>query len=123
MEGQSPLSKDAIRQQMFQHIASHWDISSIDELDPIVLLLIESLASELYTVRQELSDSNLRILEKIAGLLTPSAMIFPKPAHAVAKMDILEPTLYVDKYTELQAKNLSQEMQNQGIFSRCFSCL
>ena len=67
MDDQNYLSKDSIRQQMFEHAASQWGISSIEELDPIVLMLIEGLASELYTVRQELSDSHLRILEKIAS--------------------------------------------------------
>ncbi len=120
MNDQNTFSKDAIRQQMFQHAASFWGISSIEELDPIVLLLIEGLASELYTVRQELQDSHLRILEKIAGLLTPSAMIFPKPAHAVAKMSTIEPILYIDKFTGLQVKNLPQETQSLGVDTLTF---
>lgn len=120
MNDQSLFSKDAIRQQMFQHAASFWGISSIEELDPIVLLLIEGLASELYTIKQELQDSHLRILEKIASMLTPSAMIFPKPAHAIAKMNTIEPILYVDKYTGLQVKNLPQETQSLGIDTLTF---
>lgn len=115
MEDQNYLSKDAIRQQMFQYAATFWNIDSIEELDPVILMLIEAMASELYTVRQELRDSHLRILEKISGLLTPSAMIFPKPAHAVAKMNTIEPILYINKYTELQAKNLPQEIQSRGV--------
>lgn len=98
------ISKDSIRQRMYQQAALFWNVSSVEELDPIVLLLIESLCSEIYTIEQELQDSHLRILEKIANLLTPSDMIFPKPAHAIAKMDIIEPTLLINKNTVLQAK-------------------
>jgi len=84
------LSKDYIRQQMIRHAVNHWHVRDVEELDPVVLLLIEALSSEIYTVKQELQDSNLRILEKISNLLTPSVFIFPKPAHAIAKMDIVE---------------------------------
>ena len=120
MEDQNYLSKDSIRQKMFQHIVSFWGINSIEELDPAVLQLIEGLSSELYTVRQELHDSHLRILEKIAGLLTPHAMIFPKPAHAIAKIDIQEPIYMLNQYTQLQAKNLPQEIQNRGVNTLTF---
>lgn len=114
------ISKDSIRQRMYQQAALFWNVGSVEELDPIVLLLIESLCSEIYTIEQELQDSHLRILEKIANLLTPSDMIFPKPAHAIAKMDIIEPTLLIDKNTVIQAKNLSQETQSYGIDSLTF---
>ena len=114
------LSKDFIRQQMIQHAVSHWDVRSIEELDPVVMLLIEALSSEIYTVKQELHDSNLRILEKLANLLTPSVFIFPKPAHSVVKMDIIEPTYTIDRHTELQVQNLSQDIKKHGINTLTF---
>jgi hypothetical protein len=115
MDDRNYLSKDTIRQKMFQHAASSLGIHSVEELDPLVLLLIEGLSSELYTIGQELHDSHLRILEKVAGQLTPSAMIFPKPAHAIAKMDVHEPAYFINRHTELQAKNLSQELLGNDI--------
>lgn len=115
MEEQNYLSKDAIRQQMFEHISTWWGIRSVEELDPIVLMLIEGLASELYTIRQELKDSHLRIIEKISGLLSPSVLTFPKPAHAIARADIIEPICHIDKYTRFQIKNLPQEIQSYGV--------
>jgi hypothetical protein len=108
-------SKEDVKQRMFQHIISFWNVNSFEELDPVILRLIEGIASEIYTLNHTLSDSKINLLESLAKLLTPSVHSFPKPAHGIAKATTVEPFCHLNKNTVFQDKNISQELRKQGI--------
>jgi len=106
---------------MYNHAASYWGIKSIDELDPIVCLLIEGLASNLYDTNQSILDSNIRILESIASALTPDVLITARPAHAIMQVLPLEPFYFIDNYTVFNDKTPNQELLRQRIRTVSFS--
>lgn len=76
-------SKEQIRDRLLRRAADFWGLPSAAELDPLVQLLIEGLSSELYNLAADMQHTESRLLEKLAGLLTPDLMTMPQPAHAL----------------------------------------
>lgn len=76
-------SKEGIKNRMLKRIATLWEIRSTENLDPIVKLLIESLASEIFKLLGELGSMENRLLSKLATAMTPTAMLTARPAHAI----------------------------------------
>jgi len=85
-------SKEMIAARMFRHSVRYWDSkdSDIDSLDPLVRLLIEACAVELYRISNEINSAQEHMLEKLARLLTPEVYTAPKPAHAIVHGRALE---------------------------------
>ena len=76
-------SKELIKNRMLKHALTYWEIKNTEDLDPVVKLMLEALSLELYNAVNEIRDTQVRILEKIAGLLTPDFLTSPNPAHGV----------------------------------------
>ena len=79
----SANTKEIIRNRMLKHALNYWNIKNTEDLDPIVKLILEALSSELYNLGNEIKDSEVRLLEKIANLLAPEFLTCPNPAHAI----------------------------------------
>ncbi|WP_315814925.1 type VI secretion system baseplate subunit TssF [Paraflavitalea speifideaquila] len=76
-------SKEVIKNRMIKHALTYWGIRQVEDLDPSVKLILEALSLELYMLGNETRDAQVRILEKIAGLLAPDSLTAPAPAHAI----------------------------------------
>ncbi|OLY94433.1 hypothetical protein SAMN05444008_10136 [Cnuella takakiae] len=76
-------SKEVIKSRMLRHALSYWGIRNTEDLDPLVKLILEALSLELYNLGNEVKDTQVRILEKISGLLSPDFLTAPSPAHAI----------------------------------------
>lgn len=85
-------SKEAIKNRMLRYALNYWSIKNVEDLDPVVKLLMEALATELYNLGNEAKDAQVRILEKIAGLMAPDFLTAPGPAHAILHATPIEPT-------------------------------
>lgn len=77
---------------MLKHALTYWDIKNTDDLDPAVKLIMEALSLELYNLGNEIKDSQVRILEKLADLLSPDFLTSPNPAHALLQATPVEPS-------------------------------
>lgn len=90
-------NKEMIAARMFRHSVRYWDTkdADIDNLDPLVRLLIEACAVELYRISNEINSAQEHMLEKLARLLTPEVHTAPKPAHAVVHARPVEPDTQV----------------------------
>nr|WP_044654322.1 type VI secretion system baseplate subunit TssF [Bacteroides acidifaciens] len=77
-------SKENIINRMYKHAMGYLGIKKIENLDPLIKLLLEGLASELFSIAQEMENSNHRMLDKIARLLIPDLSISHMPAHGIA---------------------------------------
>jgi hypothetical protein len=69
---------------MLRHALNYWNIKNGDDLDPVVKLMLEALSSELYSLSNEIKDTEVRILEKISNLLAPEFLTCPNTSHALA---------------------------------------
>lgn len=68
---------------MLKHALNYWNLKNTEYLDPIVKIILEALSTELYNLGNEIKDSEVRLLEKIANLLAPEFLTCPNPAHAI----------------------------------------
>ncbi|MDR2914092.1 MAG: hypothetical protein LBV74_04565 [Tannerella sp.] len=97
MDNKKRYYKENIKDRMYKNAANLWGIRNIDDLDPVVKLLVESLASEIYKISNELNNIEIRILERIARLLTPDIMLIARPAHMILHAQPVEEKLLLDK--------------------------
>jgi hypothetical protein len=76
-------SKEMIKSRMLKHALNYWSIKNAEDLDPVVKLILEALSSELYNLGNDIRDTEVRVLEKIATLLAPGFLTCPNTAHAI----------------------------------------
>lgn len=98
-------SKEAIKNRILKYALNYWSIKNIEDLDPAVKLILEALSLELYNLGNEVKDTQVRMLEKIAGLLTPDFLTAPGPAHAVLYATPVEPTEVLNNTTSFVAQS------------------
>lgn len=92
------LSKEAIKSRMFKNAARFWGYSDadMDAFDPLVRLMIEACAVESYKINNDIISSDVRVMEKLASLLTPDIFTSAQPAHSVLHSRSVEPFSIVD---------------------------
>ncbi len=78
-------NKDRIKRSLIQKAVKMWNISNINEMDPLVKLLLDALAFELSKVGQSIMASNSKVLEDLATILVPGEQLLALPGHAVLK--------------------------------------
>lgn len=89
----SYFSKEAIRQRLFLHMMQMWGVQDLNHLDSFVRMLIDTLANEVYKISNEFMGSEVRVLERLADLLTPDLLTIPHPAHAIVQAYPAEPVV------------------------------
>lgn len=107
------ISKEVIKNRMLKHALSYWGIKNTEDLDPAVKLILEALASELYNLTNEIRDTQVRILEKIAYLLTPDFLTSPNPAHGILYAAPAEPTETLSPSTSFFTQKKISSKQNE----------
>ena len=108
----SHFSKEAIRQRLLMHIIQMWGVGDVNQLDTFVRMLIDTLANEVYRISHEFMESEVRVLERLADLLTPDLLTIPRPAHAIVQAFPAEPVveLQTDQSFLFQQKYASQPL-------------
>ena len=94
-----PVTKEAIASRMFRNAARQWGLSdtNMDNFDPLVRLLIETCAVEIYQLSNQVDTVQERMIEKLANLLTPQVYVAPRPAHAVLHARAMDPDTLLSK--------------------------
>jgi hypothetical protein len=106
-------SKEAIKNRMLRHALTYWGIKSTEGLDPAIKLMLEALSSELYSLGNEVKDTQVRILEKIASLLAPGFLTAPNPAHGILHASPVEATELLVNTTAFYAQQKISSNQNE----------
>jgi len=96
------FTKEEISARMFKQSAKFWGHSdaNIDNFDPLVRLIIEACANEVYKLNNELETIEERLLSKIAKILSPQAHTEAKPAHAILHARSTDTFSYIKPYTQ-----------------------
>jgi polyhydroxyalkanoate synthesis regulator phasin len=109
MENKEKYYKEVIKSRMYKNAANLWGVRNIDNIDPLIKLLIESLASEINKLSSEIGGIETRLLERIAGLLTPDLLMTVRPAHMILHAQPFENKTFINKntgfYYETQGTN------------------
>lgn len=96
------FSKEAILGRMLSSAEELWGIKYNDNLDPVVRLLMESFAVEIFKVQQNIDASNGRLVEHLAEVLTPTKLTAAVPAHGVMHAGCTQITQVVNKNTSYE---------------------
>lgn len=97
-------SKENIINRMYKHAMGYLGIKKIENLDPLIKLLLEGLASELFSIAQEIENSDHRMQDKIARLLVPDLSISHMPAHGVAHIRSQRPQYVISTKTGMSCE-------------------
>ena len=108
-----------IAARMFRHSIRYWDSkdADIDNLDPLVRLLIEACAVELYRIGNEINSAQEHMLEKLARLLTHLSevkRVLGKGGGAGKRLDFLMQELNREANT-LGSKSVDAEMSQASM--------
>ncbi|MDR0714671.1 MAG: type VI secretion system baseplate subunit TssF [Bacteroidales bacterium] len=90
---------------MNRSAANIWGVRNIDNFDSVIKLLIESLASEINKLSNELENIEARLLERLAGVLTPDILTAVHPAHMIVHAKPHESFITVNKNSSFYHKN------------------
>lgn len=119
--------KEQIRNRMLKFAAAFWGIKKAENFDPIVKLLIESMANEMYMLGDDFSKIETRLLEKTARMLTPGILIAPSPAHAVIHATPIEVTYQLSKdagtYYDSNNSEANNEISTISLYPSCNTLL
>ncbi len=90
------LSKEAIASRMFRNAARFWGLNdtNMDNFDPLVRLLVEACAVEIYRLDNEVASVQRTMTERMAGLLIPEVHAQPRPAHAIVHAQSTDEYIY-----------------------------
>lgn len=121
------LSIENIRSRMIKNAARIWGTESEDiesTFDPLVTMLIEACSFELSKINNEIHDSQSRILEQLAQVLSPDVFTGARPSYAIAhaRASEVENILRKDVQFYAQQKFITQdqkEVSKDIYFSPC----
>lgn len=85
-------TKEDIRARMLHNAMDYWGATNVNDMDPMVKLLIEALSTELYNVSNDVKNLENRALNKISRILASDYLTSSLPAHAILKADPIEPS-------------------------------
>jgi hypothetical protein len=101
-----PYTKETISRRLLKRSAELWgyDESQLDHFDPLVRLLVEACSVEFEKVGQEIQQTELRLMTRLAEILSPETHNNPKPASAIAQARSLEPMAWIEPENQLVCK-------------------
>ncbi len=85
-------NRDHIKRRMLRRVSTLWDIEDMDNVDPIIGLLIEAMSEEMFRLAGEVGNMDDRMLAKLSASLSPVEYATPRPCHALMKACTLEGT-------------------------------
>lgn len=97
-------SREKIKLRMLKRIASLWDIPDVEHIDPVVRLLIEAMAEEIFLLAGEISQLDDRMLAKLSLSMTPVDYLAARPAHALLSAMPTDAAVAVDGDTVFEYK-------------------
>lgn len=102
-------TKENISRRLIKRCAELWGIdeSQTDHFDPLVKLLAEACSVEFEKVGQEIQQTELRLMTRLAGILSPESHNSPQPATAIVQARPVEPIGWIDPENQLVGKRLN----------------
>lgn len=114
-------NKESIRRKIIHYANLTWGTNNINNLNPLVHLMIEEVCHELYLLDNKLNDIESNLLDELVNRLSPFTYSYIRPAHAIlyTKPDISE--YHLSKKTEFSLKVIPAGLRSKNISSVCFT--
>ncbi len=102
-------TKENISRRLIKRCAELWGIddAQADHFDPLVRLLVEACSVEFEKVGQEIEHTELRLMTRLAEILSPVTHNAPQPATAIVQARPQEPTGWIEPENQLTGKRLN----------------
>ncbi len=113
-------SKDTIKSRMIRIASGLWgypDTQDINSFDPVVGMIIGSLAEELYRLSGEIKKTDARIVEKLYDILFSQNIFTHFPAHALIKAKPTQPQVTVtENYQFYYIKKIPKTVNEETVY-------
>ncbi|WP_162903019.1 type VI secretion system baseplate subunit TssF [Taibaiella koreensis] len=109
------LKKEQIRDRMLKTAARLWEIPEGEietNFDPLILLLLEACAGELEQIGAGISATQNRLIDRLAELILPEAMINAHPGSCIMQAQPVEARAMLDETTRFYT---TQRIQQAGM--------
>ncbi|MCE6988882.1 hypothetical protein [Dyadobacter sp. CY323] len=116
---QTTYSKETISRRLLKRSAELWgyDESQLDHFDPLVKLLTDACSVEFEKVGQEIQGTELRLMTRLAEILSPETVNSPQAASAIAQARSVEPLAWIEPENQLLCKrNIVRKGEPSEIF-------
>ncbi len=120
--GYNRESKEEIKDRMIRTALDFWNIRKVENLDPLVRLLIEALAMQLHNVSDEIADIEIRAMRRLSEVLLPEVVTVARPAHAVVHAETVSESLTTSMFDAFTTVSSSQGRREGRNFSFCPVC-
>lgn len=93
------LKREQIKDRMLKTAARLWEVPEGEienNFDPLIMLLLETCAGELEQIGSGINASQNRLLDRLAELILPEAMINAQPASCIMHVTPAEPMAMLD---------------------------
>ena len=99
-------TKENISRRLIKRCAELWGIddAQADHFDPLVRLLVEACSVEFEKVGQEIEHTELRLMTRLAEILSPETHNGPQCATAIVQARPQEPTGWIEPENQLTGK-------------------
>ena len=108
-------TKESILQKLYDQAVELFGIQDIENMDPLVKLLMQGLSSLIFDIHNEVEDLKVRLLESLAKSLTPSIYINPRAAYSVAQAFPAEPVTFLSRKTVFHDRKIPLELRERKI--------
>ena len=85
----------------------------MESFDPLVKLLIESFAVEFEKISHEINETQLRIIERLTGLISPELDVV-NPAYAVMQTRAVDSGTTVNRESQFIVKKAEERGKSPG---------
>ncbi len=117
------LKKEQIKDRMLKTAARLWEIPEGDietNFDPLIMLLLETCAGELENIGAGINATQSRLIDRLAELILPEAMINAQPATCIMHATPVEPVASVNDtirfYTTQRIQQAGTAAYNQDFY-------
>lgn len=115
--GNTQHTKRNILKRMQKIAVKLLNLEHIGQLDPIILLFIQSLAEEVYKSAREIDNIESRIIEKLSDALVIDTLSSTFPAHAILQATPLSNEFSLTPETEFVCNNTKDEKADKLKFN------
>lgn len=109
------FDKERIKSRILKKAADLWGYKEgeMESFDPLVKLLIEAFAGEFEKISYEISETQLRIIERLTGLISPDLDIV-KPSCTIVQTRAVDAGTTVNRNTQFLLKKGEDRSKSAG---------
>lgn len=114
-------SREAIRNKIIRYANLVWDIPHMNNLNPLVNLIIEETCNELFLLDNRLEDIDSSILEKLVHNLAPIDLNYVRPANGILFITPEIPYYKLQRKSEFTLKETPDNLKDEVILPPSFT--